>query len=806
MTPSWQARVAAFIVRRRVKPALGDMADLQRVRAVFDAPLPAPPGVAYRDDTLGGVRGEWVEALNSAAGAAGAVGAAGAHPGADADATPTTVLYLHGGGFVGCSPASHRAITAALALQGLRLFVPDYRLAPEHPFPAAPDDALAVWRALVARCGADRLAVAGDSAGGTLALSLMLSLRDAGERLPGAAVLFSPATDLAGDSPSLHDNAQRDPMFAGVALAHLADAYLQGHPATDPRASPLHGDLQGLPPLMLHVGDDESLRDDSLRLADKARAAGVTVDLSRWPVVHHVWPMLWRLPESRRAVAAAAQFLRSALPQPVPAAALIDADFDVLIVGAGLSGIGMAAHLQSRCPTLRYALLEARGATGGTWDTFRYPGVRSDSDMHTLGYAFKPWTDGQAIADGPSIRRYIDETARERGIDRHVRLGHRVLAADWSTADARWTLTVATPDGTQRLRCRWLQLCAGYYDHAQGHRPPLPGEAAFQGRLVHPQDWPADLDTTGQQVVVIGSGATAVTLLPALAATAARVTMLQRSPTYVVNLPGRDALALRLRAALPAMLAYRLVRAKNVLQGQLFFQLARRRPAQAKARLVGLAQQQLGKHCDARVHFNPRYNPWDQRVCVAPDGDLFKAVRSGRAEVVTDTIDHLTPDGIALASGRTVAADVIVTATGLKLNLLGDVQVRIDGQPHDLSQALTYKGLMLSGVPNLGYTFGYTNASWTLKADLTAGYVCRLLRHLDRHGLAVATPRHDDSVARQPFVDFTSGYVQRAAAMMPKQGDRTPWRLHQNYLRDLLALRFGRLADGVLQLAPATTR
>jgi monooxygenase len=796
---SWQARVAAFLVRRRVKPALGDMADIARVRAVFDQPLPEPRGVCYRADVLGGVAGEWVEALAPVGGTA-------------TTAATTTVLYVHGGGFVGCSPASHRPLTASLALQGLRLFVPDYRLAPEHPFPAAPDDVLAAWHGLraahqAASGSGGRLVLAGDSAGGNLVLSLLLSLRDAGEVLPDAAALFSPATDLSGGSPSLYDNAQRDPMFAGTALHHLADAYLAGAAATDPRASPLLADLHGLPPLLLQVGEDESLRDDSLRLADKARAAGVTVLLRVVPVVHHVWPMLWRLPESREAVRLAAQFLHSAMPAPVPESQRVAESFDVLIVGAGLSGIGAAAHLQQRCPTQRYALLEARDAPGGTWHTFRYPGVRSDSDMHTLGYAFKPWTGGQAMADGPAIQRYIEDTATERGIDRHIRLRHRVLRADWSSADARWTVLVEHDGAQQRLSARFLLLCAGYYNHAQGHRPPFPGEDTFSGRLVHPQAWPADLAHAGQRVVVIGSGATAVTLVPELAKTAAHVTLLQRSPSYVVNLPRHDALAQRLRRWLPAMWAYRLVRGKNIAQALFFFQLARRRPAQVKARLVALAAAQLGPDGDAATHFSPAYKPWDQRVCVAPDGDLFQALRSGRAEVVTDTIARFTPQGITLDSGRQLAADIIVSATGLQLNLLGDVAFSVDGRACDLSQALTYKGMMLSNLPNLAYTFGYTNASWTLKADLTAGYVCRLLNHMKRHGLAVATPLLPEGadMATRPFVDFTSGYVQRAAAMMPKQGVAAPWRLYQNYLLDLLTLRFGKLADGTLRLSSAAS-
>ena len=785
---SWQAHVAAFVVRRRVKPVLGDMTDLDRVRSIFDKPLPTPRGAVWRDAVVGGVPGEWVEAAD-----------------ADPAVARTTLLYLHGGGFVGCSPLTHRPLTAALAKQGLRVFAPDYRLAPAHPFPAALDDVRAVWAALRKAADAEggRLVVAGDSAGGNLALALMVALRDAGAVLPDAAALFSPAADLTGESPSIIAHRERDPMFDGPALAHLADAYLAGAYAAQPLASPLLADLTGLPPLLLHVGTDEVLRDDSLRLAVKARAAGVTVALQVWPVVPHVWQLLSWLPEARHSVRIAGQHLREA----VPATAAQPQHFDLLIVGAGLSGIGAAVHLQRRCPEQRYAILESRAAMGGTWDLFRYPGVRSDSDMYTLGYDFKPWTDAQAIADGPSILKYVQETAAEHGVDAQIRYGHRVISADWSSADACWWVEVEQQPGGQRLRLtsRFINLCSGYYNYAQGHRPVWDGEQDFRGTVVHPQQWPEGLDYAGKQVVVIGSGATAVTLVPAIAQTAAKVTMLQRSPTYVVALPAQDRIAQWLKQRLPPMWAYRLVRLKNITLGMLFFKFARRWPDKARTRLLGLVRQQLGPGHDVARDFTPRYNPWDQRVCAVPDGDLFKAVKSGHAAVVTDQIQRFTAQGIRLASGRELPADIVITATGLQLNLLGDVAFRIDGQACDFSQKLAYKGMMLSGVPNLIYTFGYTNASWTLKADLTAGYLCRLMVHLQRHRLAAATPRLDAGVRPLPFLDFSSGYVQRSLAMLPKQGDRKPWRLYQNYLLDLLMLRYGRLDDGTLQMTPAGT-
>ncbi len=487
------------------------------------------------------------------------------------------------------------------------------------------------------------------------------------------------------------------------------------------------------------------------------------------------------------------------LPHPADADGLLD----VLIVGAGLSGIGAAQHLQRRCPKHRFALLEARSTLGGTWDLFRYPGVRSDSDMYTLGYNFKPWRNAKAIADGPAILDYIREAAEETGITRHIRYRHTVRSAAWSTAEACWTVQVhrADTDELLELRTRFLYLCSGYYSYAAGHRPPFEGEADFKGRIVQPQFWPQDLDYTGRRVVVIGSGATAVTLVPEMAKTAAHVTMLQRSPTYVVARPSQDSIALALARWLPRGLAYGLTRWKNVLLGRFFYNLARRRPAAVKQRIVAMAAQALGPEVDVARHFTPSYKPWDQRVCVVPDGDLFKQVRSGKASVVTDTIDRFTPTGIRLASGQELHADIVVMATGLQLNVLGDVAFTVDGVPLVPGRAMSYKGMMLGGVPNLAMAFGYTNASWTLKADLTAAYVCRLLRHMARRGLAIAVPRSDATVPAAPFLSFTSGYVQRAQGLLPQQGLRKPWQVHQSYLADLMTIRYDRLDDGVMQFS-----
>jgi monooxygenase len=472
--------------------------------------------------------------------------------------------------------------------------------------------------------------------------------------------------------------------------------------------------------------------------------------------------------------------------------------FDVLIVGAGLSGIGAGCHLRSDCPSKTFAILEARAAIGGTWDLFRYPGIRSDSDMYTLGYSFRPWEEAKAIADGPSILSYIRDTARHHGIDRKIRFHHRVVAAEWSSAEARWTVEVERTDTqeTVGLTCGFLLMCTGYYRYDEGYTPDFEGTERFAGRIVHPQQWPEDLDYDGKRVVVIGSGATAVTLVPAMAQRAAHVTMLQRSPSYIVSLPARDPLADLFRRALPAKVAYPIVRWKNVLITSLFFLLSRRAPRLIRALIRKAVEKRLPPGYEIDTHFNPRYNPWDQRVCLVPDGDLFEAICDGDASIVTDRIETFTEKGIRLASGTELEADLIVTATGLRLLPLGGITIAVDGREIELSETVGYKGMMFSGVPNLAITLGYTNASWTLKADLACEYVCRLLNHMDARGYRQCMPRAPDpSLPTQPFLDLMSGYVLRSIDAFPKQGIRTPWRLHQNYARDILLLRRGALED-----------
>ena len=479
-----------------------------------------------------------------------------------------------------------------------------------------------------------------------------------------------------------------------------------------------------------------------------------------------------------------------------------DVDVDVLIVGAGLSGIGAAYHLQDRLPGKSYAILEAREALGGTWDLFRYPGIRSDSDLHTFGYAFKPWTGEKAIADGPAILEYIRETAREHGIDRHIRYGHRVTRASWSSDDARWTVTVerAGADAPETLTARWLFCAGGYYRYDQGYTPRLEGIERFEGPVVHPQHWPQDLDHAGRSVLVVGSGATAVTLVPALAGAADHVTMLQRSPSYIVPAPSRDVIADRLRRILGDRRAHAVTRRKNIWQQAALYGLCRRHPRAMRRLIRALTDKQLPEGCPVDVHFKPKYDPWDQRLCVVPDGDLFKALRRGSASIVTDHIDTFTERGVRLRSGRELEADIVVTATGLNLLAFGGIQLAVDGHDVALPDTVAYKGMMLGGVPNFAFAVGYTNASWTLKVDLACEHFCRLLAHADAGGHDAAVPTLEDpAMPTRVLLDFQAGYVLRSLDQFPRQGTSAPWQLAMSYAKDVKALRHGTVADGAMR-------
>jgi cation diffusion facilitator CzcD-associated flavoprotein CzcO len=473
--------------------------------------------------------------------------------------------------------------------------------------------------------------------------------------------------------------------------------------------------------------------------------------------------------------------------------------FDVLIVGAGLSGIGAARHLKTQCPNKTFAILEGRDTIGGTWDLFRYPGIRSDSDMYTLGYNFKPWTEKQVIADGHRIRNYIQETAQENDIQRHIRFGSKVTAAEWHSDTATWTVTVQKKSGEAvQMSCNWLMMCSGYYNYEEGFTPEFKGREDFKGQVIHPQFWPENLDYSGKRVVVIGSGATAITLIPSMTDKARMVTMLQRTPSYVVSVPQFDPMVRLLLKFLPEMTVYNISRARNNFITQSIFKLSRRFPKFMRWLLLRQVKAQVGADFDMK-HFTPPYNPWDQRLCAVPNGDMFKAIRKGKANVVTDHIDRFVENGIKLKSGQTLEADIIVTATGLNLRLFGGMSITVDGKPVQMSDRISYKGLMFNDIPNFSNTLGYTNASWTLKADLIAEYVCRLLKHMDQTGTRIAVAeRKDPNIQTTQLLDMTSGYVARAAAHLPKGADRAPWKLYQNYALDMDQLRNGKLEDGVM--------
>ena len=480
--------------------------------------------------------------------------------------------------------------------------------------------------------------------------------------------------------------------------------------------------------------------------------------------------------------------------------------FDVLIVGAGVSGIGAGAHLERSQPGKSYAILEARDAIGGTWDLFRYPGIRSDSDLHTFGYAFKPWTSDKAIADGDSIRAYIEETAEEYGVDRNIRFGHKVKRSSWSSADARWTVEVervATGE-TIQMTSSWLVSASGYYSYDEGFSPHFEGSDSFRGQIIHPQKWPEDLDYAGKRVIVIGSGATAMTLVPAMAEEAGHVTMLQRSPTYVLPLPADDPLNNRLRDLLGEERAYKVTRTKNILRQRIFYALCRRYPRLMRRVIRRINAAHLPDNVPVDVHFKPSYDPWDQRLCIVPDADLYRALHRGTASIATGHVESFTENGIRLKTGEELEADIIVTATGLNLEAFGGIDMTVDGREISLPETVAYKGMMLSGVPNFVFAIGYTNASWTLKIDLVYEYLCRLLAHLDKRGLDAAVPEpQDPQMKTQPLLDFEAGYVLRAIDQLPKQGESEPWYLAQDYFKDARYLRRGDIEDGEIRFFSA---
>ena len=486
---------------------------------------------------------------------------------------------------------------------------------------------------------------------------------------------------------------------------------------------------------------------------------------------------------------------------------MVNEYLDVLIIGAGLSGIGAACHLTNNCPTKSFAILEGRERMGGTWDLFQYPGIRSDSDMYTLGYNFKPWTNPKAIADGPSILSYIKETAKENHIDEHIRYQQTVKSANWSNKDALWTVTIedSSTGKKKTISCNFFLSCAGYYSYKSGYQPDFEGKGDFEGDIIHPQNWPQKFDYSGKKVVVIGSGATAVTIVPAMTDKAKHVTMLQRSPTYMMSLPAKDESINKLRKYLPDNLVYRIARTRNVALSLGTYQVSRRFPEKTKEFLLAQVEKQLGSSSDMK-HFTPTYNPWDERLCAVTNGDLFKAIRKNKASVVTDHIDKFTKKGILLKSGELLEADIIITATGLNVQMLGGIELSVDNKKFNITEKMLYKGILIEGLPNLGLVFGYTNASWTLKADLVSEYVCRLMNQMDRKGMRQCTAINaDKKVHHTPFLDMQSGYIQRALDKVPQQGSHLPWKLYQNYAFDMAMLRLGKMNDGIIQYSHPKT-
>lgn len=472
---------------------------------------------------------------------------------------------------------------------------------------------------------------------------------------------------------------------------------------------------------------------------------------------------------------------------------------DVLVVGAGISGIGAGYHLQKKCPETSFLILEGRENIGGTWDLFKYPGIRSDSDMYTLGYNFKPWKEQKAIADAPSILKYLNETVEEFNLKSKIRFGKYVKKARWSSESNQWTVDVEDKKTGKfsQILCSFIFMCSGYYSYKEGYTPHFEGKENFKGDIIHPQKWDPSFDYSNKKIVVIGSGATAVTIVPEMAKTAKHVTMLQRSPTYVVAAPEKDNLANKLRKYLPLKFTYWFIRWRNILRQQYYFRLCKKYPKGVKNVIIREVKKKLGNDFDVKTHFTPKYNPWDQRMCLVPDGDLFEQINQGKASVVTDHIKNFTENGILLKSGKELKADVIITATGLNLEMLSTVEFFIDNKSVDISKTVTYKGMMYSGIPNLASTFGYTNASWTLGADLTSEYVCRVINHMKRNNYDVVCPKPNIGIEADPdYLNLTSGYIKRSLNIFPKQGKKAPWRNNQNYLIDIFQMKYGRIDDG----------
>jgi monooxygenase len=475
--------------------------------------------------------------------------------------------------------------------------------------------------------------------------------------------------------------------------------------------------------------------------------------------------------------------------------------FDVIIIGAGLSGIGAACHLKRNCPNKTFAMLEGRSNIGGTWDLFKYPGIRSDSDMHTFAYSFKPWTYDKTISDGATIMKYLNETIDDYELRKHIKYNHWISEVFWSSDEDKWTVKGKNNESNEviQLSCNFLISCTGYYDYDEGYTPDFKGLENYKGQFVHPQKWTNDIEYENKEVIIIGSGATAVTLLPTMAEKTKHITMLQRSPTYMMSLPEHDKFSKVVKRWLPSKIAHFLARWKHVLGQIYFYKISKKKPKEVRYFIKKEIRKVLGEDYDVETHFNPKYNPWDQRICAVVDNDLFDAINEGKCTIVTDYIDSFTEKGILLQSGKELEADLVVSATGLKIKFVGGINIKVDGKTIDPSDLVNYKGMMLQDVPNMAMIAGYTNASWTLKSDLVGEYICRLLHHMDKKGLTSCTPTlSDNNVITEPASDLASGYIQRALDELPKQGDKYPWKLNQNYIKDMIALRFKSIDDGYL--------
>jgi len=768
--PSIQAYISNYFSKKLIKPKLADFTNLDKIREIFNNPLPYPNGCNFESFSIDNVSGEWITSHNTSNG---------------------IMLYIHGGGFVGGSSKKYRPITTGFALQGWKVLAIDYRLAPEHPFPAALDDVSLVYKYIVENYSDQRIVVAGDSAGGNLTLSLIHLMKAQSITLPDCCALISPSTDMAGNSESLIANADKDCLFDGRYLKNLSHYYVQDNDRNDPLLSPINADFKGFPPMIIHVGRDETLLDDSVRLFKKARAEDVNVSLQIYPKVPHVWQMIYQMPEAHQSIQILSNFL-------LHSKHLSEDNFefvDFLIIGAGISGIGMAVNLQQHCYSQSMAILDARSNLGGTWDHFKYPGIRADSDRFLMGFPFKPFLSSMSRVSGPEILKYLDDTAKEFYIDQYIRLDHKVLKANWSTESKNWIVEIATPNGIKIISCRILLSCSGYYDYAKGHNPKFNQEKDFKGIIVHTHNWPENLDYNNKNVLVIGSGATAVTVAPALAKSAKKVFLVQRSPSYIVSVPEMDTQVTKLSKLLPLNLVYKIMRVKYLISIILFYKICRSFPEKI-AHLISWGAATRSGSPEHLKHFTPNYKPWDQRVCFVPDGDLFKHVYDESIEIHTDQIRTIKEDGVELESGKFLSVDIIVKATGLNLKSFGGVRFTIDQEPIDFTNKFLYKGCMLNDFPNVILVKGFGNIHWTLCSDLTAKFTNRMILYMLKNNLSSFNVIAPINLTPTSKSLLNSNYVIRGINHLPNQSTHWPWKIFEHsWIKHYIYMKFTRIKD-----------